>query len=648
VLPQLLVRLGFTGALHANLDDGQFPRAEQSKFRWEGVDSSALDAVARIPLDASRPESFLGLPTKMGETMDLDHVATMVFAHWPGQSSVWYDDLRRMSDYVPVLGKFVTAGEYFDQTQTSGRISKFKPDTYRAPYLKQAVIRKQPNPLSRFVEHYRRQALASGIEALETLVTLLRPGDGNAPPIGTSLRDVMTRDDDALQDALREATQSLAQVLPREQPGSDARRGSFIANPLSFSRRVGIELPAEMALPNVSGPVQAAQQQAGRKVAVVEVPAMGFAWIGPGAGEAPPPKPAAGGFWSRLKPGSAKTGDKSLVEGSTLRNEHMEVVIDERSGGIRALNDYRTRGNRLSQQLAFRLPSPRPKPGDVWHDPDLDAAYSSMVAQSVEVTASGPALGEIVTSGELRDPEGKRLAGYRQTYQLWRGSQVLLVQVELDVAEEPRVDPWNSYYAARFAWADETAELRRSVSWGGHATQAKRLESPLYVEMQTEKTRTAVLCGGLPYHRRVGDRMLDTLLVVRCETARRFRLGIGLDLSYPLPAALELLNPPLVVDDVGVSPKPAASSWLFHLDAKNIVATHWSPLVEEGRVAGFVVRLLETEGRAGRAKLRSFRPVARARQTDLRGETLADLRTEEDAVQLDFTAHEWLQIEARW
>ncbi len=90
VLPQILARLGFQGVLHATLEDGQFPRGDQSKVRWEGVDSSAIDALTRIPLDASRHESFLSFPTKMGESMDLDHVATVVLRPLarPGQHLV--------------------------------------------------------------------------------------------------------------------------------------------------------------------------------------------------------------------------------------------------------------------------------------------------------------------------------------------------------------------------------------------------------------------------------------------------------------------------------------------------------------------------------------------------------------------------------
>ncbi|MEO8495771.1 MAG: hypothetical protein ABI614_11915, partial [Planctomycetota bacterium] len=108
LLPQVLEKLGFTGSLHATMDDGRFPLGTQFKTRWEGPDGAAIDAIARAPLDASKPETFLNLATKLGESMDTDHVATLMFAHWPGHASVWYEDLRRCAKYGTALGKFVT------------------------------------------------------------------------------------------------------------------------------------------------------------------------------------------------------------------------------------------------------------------------------------------------------------------------------------------------------------------------------------------------------------------------------------------------------------------------------------------------------------------------------------------------------------
>jgi alpha-mannosidase len=655
VLPQILARLGFQGALHATLEDGQFPRGDQSKLRWGGVDSSALDALARIPLDASRPESFLGFPTKLGETMDLDHVATVVFAHWPGQASTWYHDLRRISSFAPVLGRFVTLTDYFEQTELSGRLARFEADQYRAPYLKQAVIRKQVNPLTRLADQQRRHVAAEQQQTLATLVQLLEgrvskpAGEGVSADWPTRVEEADRKEiddptlDRQLETALQTTAQQFAAILPQKDPPKSA--GYLICNPFSFARKACVELPSAAAVPAVGGSVLASQRRAEQACAVVEVPAMGYAWVQ--AESAPTTVEASsGGGWLSGLFGGKKASRKPMAEDTTLRNEHIEVWIDPATGGIRSVHDYHTRGNRLSQQLGFRLPGVRPKPGDVWRDPDLEASYTSMVAEGLEITSAGPALAELVAHGRLIGPDGRRLAGFRQTYQLWRASPVLLIDIELDSAEEPRADAWNSYYAARFAWADEAADLFRSVGWGVQSTDAKRLEAPLFVETRTENTRTTILTGGLPYHRRIGFRMLDTLLVVRGESRRRFRLGVGFDLSHSLPAALELLAPPLLLPREA-APKPAAS-WLFHVDARNLVATHWEPLELESRLSGFRVRLLETEGRPGRAVLRAFRSIASARQVDFQGQTLTELPIDEGSVRLDFTAHEWVQVEAVW
>jgi alpha-mannosidase len=331
----------------------------------------------------------------------------------------------------------------------------------------------------------------------------------------------------------------------------------------------------------------------------------------------------------------------------------MEVVINPTSGSILSIHDYRQRSNRLSQQIALRTPGPRPAPGDVWRDPDETVVYSVMAADSVEVTSTGPTFGEIVSRGRLLDREGKNLAGFRQTVRLWFGSRVLNIDIEIDPQEEPRADPWNSYYACRFAWNDSDAELWRGVSSCREPTDAKRLEAPEYLEIETENARTTILSGGLPYHRRSGFRMVDTLLVSRGETARSFRLGVGIDLPNSAAAAWELLAPPTAIYE-SAAPPVSSSGWLFHIDAKNIVATSWEPLAAaEGSEAGaagqgFRVRLLETAGKAGRVTLRAFRPLASARQIDFQGQTLLQPAVEHDKILLDFASHEWQEIEAVW
>jgi alpha-mannosidase len=159
--------------------------------------------------------------------------------------------------------------------------------------------------------------------------------------------------------------------------------------------------------------------------------------------------------------------------------------------------------------------------------------------------------------------------------------------------------------------------------------------------------RTTILTGGLPFHRRTDYRMLDTLLIVRGETARTFRFGVGVELKNPLQEALSFLSPtPHVFQE---APSPASTgSWLFHVDARNVAATWWAPLIEAGRVAGVRVRLLENAGRPARLKLQGFRPFAAARQIDFLGQTMNECPLEDGAARLEVAAGEWVEVEARF
>ncbi|HND52949.1 MAG TPA: hypothetical protein PLV92_11150, partial [Pirellulaceae bacterium] len=181
-LPQILSRLGFRGALHATLDDGRFPQGSQLKVRWEGGDGTGIDAVARPPLDASKPQTFLSLAMKLGESMDSDHVATLMLAHWPGQASPWLDVLRRVAKYSPAMGRFVSFEKYFRDTDPPGQIDRFEVDQYRSPYLKQAIIRRQVDPISSSVRYWRRRALLESLTAYDTLLTLA----GGPAPVADS------------------------------------------------------------------------------------------------------------------------------------------------------------------------------------------------------------------------------------------------------------------------------------------------------------------------------------------------------------------------------------------------------------------------------------------------------------------------------
>jgi alpha-mannosidase len=626
-LPGILNGLGFTGALHVPFEDGRVPEGTQFKVRWEGSDGAAIDAIARPPLNAALGETFLGLAVKMGESMDRDHVATVCLAHWPGQSSVWYEDLRRIASYCPALGKFISIDDYFAQTEASAQVDEYRFDQYRAPYLKQQVIRKAKNPIAGVVDYWRRRATLQAQEALDTLATLVS-GDAVASHRPHSdLADTILHDGsdethaEQLQAALDQSIARFAGTIPTAKTAAEA--GYLVFNPCSFVRRMGVSLPELAALPDVGRPIYATGAAGNVKHVVVDVPPLGFVWIAPGTG--------------------ANGGKKEvpLAEELTLRNEYFEVLINATTGSLQSIHEYNARANRLSQQLALRLSA-----GD--EEVDDGSEYSVMAADKIEVTASSTAHGEITSTGRLLDRQGKELARFVQRFQVWRGSRVLKIEIELEPKAELKSDPWNSYYCLRWAWGDEAAEVVRMVNEVPTPTDAKRFEAPQYIEIADAKTRTTILTGGLSYHRRHDYRKLDTLLAVRGDTAHKFTVGIGVELAEPLHEALSLLTPPTLLARTSPPPTPATSSWLFHLDAKHVIATHWEPLLIDGRVVGFRTRLAEIGGRAGQVKFSAFRPVTRARLCNLQGDSLGEATIDKGRIVLDLAASEWIQVEGEW
>ena len=241
----------------------------------------------------------------------------------------------------------------------------------------------------------------------------------------------------------------------------------MLVNPLSFSTACYLD-----AAGRSESPAQAR----------VEVPAMGFAWAGPETRPREPgPATPKKSFWSRRPQAQPPLAERTEEGMYMLRNEFFEATIDPATGAIRAVHDYRTRGNRLAQQIALRMPGPTvqlARYGGTKKTEEQD--YSVMAADEVRVDAPGPTLGRITSRGRLVDREGKRLAGFVETMTARRGSRVLEIEIELAPERVPEASPWNSYYAARFAWHDSTAELHRSVGMMSVATEAPRIEAPAF------------------------------------------------------------------------------------------------------------------------------------------------------------------------
>jgi alpha-mannosidase len=522
LLPQLLCRTGFQAALHFTLDDGQFPTSPHAKVRWGNIDTGVVEAIAQVPLDAAQATPFLEFSRRLGEALDRDQVATFVFAHWPMTTSTWYEDLRRGCQFSPVLGKFVTLDDYFSSTLTAADSAAFEPDEYRLPYLQQDVATGCERPLSRFCDEQQ----AHFLELSQGICRILK---------------------EPLQ-------------VTNASGSGDSR---ILLNPLLAPIVRTVEWPGTVGLPAKSPEVIATQAGANGAVgAAIEIPGMGFARITPDASAS-----------------RAPSVDSAMIDGTTLRNEFCEISIDPVTGSIRSIYTSSSRGNRLSQQIALRMPGPPQPAGSQWRDPDLDAVYSIMAADAVEAHPPNGVTSSITSRGRIINLEGKRLATFEQQTSLTLGSPMVEIDIQIQPDRLPESDPWSNYYAARFAFPDVDLEWHQANSAGQAKSNRARLEAPLYVEASAARWRTAILTGGLPYHRVVKGRTLDSLLIVRGETGRRFKLGVAFDHpNFRLAATKRLIACETWDSTPSAAGALPASGWFFHVSSRSVVATSWEPL----------------------------------------------------------------------
>lgn len=656
--PQILHRNGYIGALHVALDDGFYPDQEFSKIRWEGTAGQAIDAISRIPLAADSANSYLRFPVRLSESMDNDSVAAVLFARWPETKAPWFEDLRRMQKYSPVLGRFVTLEDYFEHTDSASRLSSYDPNEYLSPFFVQSVARQEADPLGRYILQFRNRQRFDSAAWCAGLTAALRGQplrDADLRQVERSLEEGATEGtpdqnvaaEQKLADFEQSAGQRLGELITS---GAGTQPGLLLVNTLGFPRLAVVDLSAHLTQPPaIQGPVKFVQWDATHRTATIEFPGSGFVWLPLTATRTSPPSTAT-----------------PLAEPNLLRNDFFEVLLSETSGGLRQLKNYGRSPNRLSQQLSFRFPRERKIPGATPEEPDTKSYYSEMRATRSTVTSTGPTLGEIVTEGELIDQtNNQKLAGFKQTFRVWRGRPVLEIVIEIDPVKIPDGDPWSNYIGARFAWNSSIAALTRSVL-GGAQTDWKdeRLESPLYLEIADDNQRTTILTHGLPFHRKTGDRMLDSILLVSGETRRKFQFTIAVDQAYPMQAALDALTPITVIPTSKGPPRSGASGWFFHVSARNVqivqllelveppieLTDAWDPLAAQPSPTGqgMALRLLETEGRPVRVTLQCYRTPKSARQRDFQGKTITDLVIHGDAVQIDLVAHEIADIEFRW
>jgi hypothetical protein len=618
LLPLMLQSVGINRAVLVAFDESVLPAPRTTTASWPSPDGKQVEAFCRPPLPADTPQTFFHLTHHLHRTIMQDSSATLALLHRGKPAHACYGDWVELTRLAPVLGRWTTLSGYLDSVSPGDYLSAGTPDEFHGDYLGERAPAAEPeggkappaafhvsDPVSGFA---RRLRTRRQLDAAFTLAAIYRglggPPADNEPSL-TELENHIEGEEGSGLDAataLERVAATLTQRLVAR--GELGKPGYLVLNSCGFTRRVALELAD--AQPPAGGPVKAAQYEGAGSRVVVEVPALGFAWLPRSGGSAPP------------TPGRMRLADQN-----TVRNEIFEAEVDPATGGLKAIRDTRTRVGRVGQQLVYN-------PG------------ATARVHDVKVTSSGPALGEIVTEGVLIDAQDVELATFRQRFRAWIGRPVLELRIELRPARPPQGYPWHAYFGARFAWRDERAALLRGMLGTSYLTSHTRPETPDFLELRQGRQSTAILPGGLPFHQRSGSRMLDVILVTAGESAAVFELGIALDRENPMQTSLGLVTPaPAVPTDRG-PPHVGATGWLFHLDAPNLMLTTLRPAPDGSDAV--VARLLECGLGGGAAQLRCVRDPKRAFLTDARGQALADLPVEGDAVLLDVARNDLAQV----
>jgi hypothetical protein len=615
--PLLLNSAGVNRALLLAFDDAVIPSHRTTVISWPSPDGKQVEAFARAPYAADNPQTFFHVAHYLHKTIMQDHAATFGLLHATAPAAPWYRDWLELARFGPVLGKWTTFSAYFGEVYAGEYASAGNADEFHGDYLGERTNRKSAAPVSGFARHVR---LRRRLDTAWTLAAIHRglAGRNDTLRVEARLAEVEGRIEAQGPAAPSEdGTEAELEQVERDAAGALAGRllsratgdalGYMVLNPCSFTRRVALELDDVSGPLPIAGPIKAGQFEGTHAKLVVEVPALGFAWLprsGPPGTPAPP---------SRMK----------LADEGAVRNEFFEAEIDPQTGGLRGIRDHRTRTNRLGQALVYN-------PG------------STMRCRGVRVTSAGPALGEVVTEGVLLDEQERELATFHQRFRAWLGRPILDLRIEIVPHHQPEGYPWHAYYGARFAWGDERSALLRGVNGTAYVTSQTRPESPDYLELRLGRQSTLIFPGGLPFHQRHGARMADVILLPEGETARTFDLAVGLDREYPTQTALGLVTPvPLVRAEKG-PPHVGATGWLFHLDMPNIALLGMRPAADGADAV--VARLLEVGGRGAHAELRCARDPQRAVVLDARGEAQMEVSVSGDAVLFELAQGDLAQL----
>lgn len=676
--PSLLSRYGFRGAILMSFLGGSYPSTGQTKISWEAQDGARISALAGEPLDANSANSFLSFGWSLGEALDRQHVPTMVLAHWPSKVSQFYELLQIAAQKTPALGRFQVLDRYFTDTSTPYHHERLDSKGFSFNWL--AETQAPSELLQRCKLDYQIQCRFDGLLNLSNLRFQLanmrsrsswnKSDDGDLkPPVyrAVALRDFapgladlidVWQDDnqatmsagDGLAAGQLPQPRSAAAWKAEEQrlTTSTCRLADEYAQNLASNllKQSGSTTPEAVNSKGASGRLLLNPRSNPLRVKVTTLPQQGFdcgqGWhfatgVADGYRESCIDLPSMGFVAASFEPPATSKAEKlSMADNSgILRSEFIEAQVDLKRGHLRSLHVPGKRGNRLSMMVALRTKS------------GSKVETSEMVARSVRAIKSSSMTGQVRSQGALLF-QGKQVAEFELDYELARGSRILELTLRLSGLRGCEDNnPWLSAYVLRLAWPTESAILRSFPDGRRTVCGSGKIVASDLIEIDEVDYRTHYLTGGLAFHARQELRFLETVVAVQGQSEVEHKVGIGVDLPYPLPAAQQFSD--VVYQTDITTPQKASCGWLVSVDSRSVQVNLVCPLQDDQQnLAGMRIAVAEQQGRSITAKIQFFRDVAEAHRVDFLGNHQSRVTAEGDSLTVALRAHEQTQIDLLW
>jgi alpha-mannosidase len=581
-----LAGLGYQGLIPIDFAHGAGYGEESKVILASG--GSELEALTAKPIDAASEVAFQSLGARLGEAIDAGEVATGLLVHWPDRVCDSFGDLCRVATWCVALGKFWTLPEYFSDGERPYHHGSLESVGKRSADALLADLAGAPQgaTLAEVAASFCRRVRRETERVTAVIAMLAKPQlvdqsqlDWETPGAGGSESPSMA------ERLLCEAVG--VQPCQPQRPASDA----LCFNPHGAPARSEARL-AGGAPPEESFVYGASQDGNGCAEVTCDVPATGFTRLG---ATARLPKQ---GLLKRMV-----GGGKGIAEPSILRNQFMAVSLNDETGGISGVFSA-SRGNRLSLRLV------------AGSELSGDSEGGTMVSEHVETLHSDAALGELRSSGQLRRGDGQPIAEFSLRYRLRRGSRAL----EIEGTIRPQLqqvrsdsDAWKRALALRVAVAEEAAIMRPLVRDKVQSSAARKLVAPLGVLIDEADKQTLVCGHGLPLHRKVGDRFLDTLVGIVPAAgdgagqggAFEFRTTLAFDCPAPVAFARSLVVPlrSLPIEPSGQATSRNGQAWLMHVSAPETLVTDMRVARRRDGKLAARMQVVQTRAKTSRVKL---------------------------------------------